>query len=217
VPSLATINALAAAYVAASVFCRKKVGSEYIRRSNKPSTGCVGKRATIMKILMNPAMAAIEICMAWEEIRRLRCELAWKVLQEAIDKDGAVLSDGTAGNQIRRAVGIMDGPVTEALQLGASPEALELWRVHTMPAHITVIQLYCMMKGGSISPQSMNTDTVEWFFGDAQQMVDGSTNKLTAAGFNRANKKASTFNAAKFYLVGNNSTGANMFGRNKKF
>jgi hypothetical protein len=48
-------------------------------------------------------------------------------------------------------------------------------------------------------------------------MVDGSTNKLMAAGFNRADKKASTFNAAKFVLVGNNSTGGNMFGRNKRF
>jgi hypothetical protein len=26
---------------------------------------------------------------------------------------------------------LMDGPVTEALQLGAAQEALELWRVHT--------------------------------------------------------------------------------------
>ena len=63
----------------------------------------------------------------------------------------------------------------------------------------------------------MNTDTVECFFGDARQMVGGSTNKLTAAGFDRADKKASAFNAAKFSLVGNNSARANMFGRNKKF
>jgi hypothetical protein len=84
-------------------------------------------------------------------------------------------------------------------------------------AHITVIQIYCVKKGESISPRTMNTDTVECFFGDARQMVGGSTNKLTAAGFDRADKKASTFNAAKFSLVGNNSTGANMFGRNKKF
>ena len=84
-------------------------------------------------------------------------------------------------------------------------------------AHITVNQIYCVMNGKSISPRTMNTDTVECFFGDARQMVGGSTNKLTAAGFNRADKKASTFNAAKFSLVGNNSTGANMFGRNKKF
>jgi hypothetical protein len=53
------------------------------------------------------------------------------VLQEAIEKDGAVLSDGASGDQIRRAVGIMDCPVTEALQSGAAPEVLELWRVHT--------------------------------------------------------------------------------------
>ncbi len=53
------------------------------------------------------------------------------VLQKAIEKDGAVLLDGAAGDQIRRAMGIMDGPVTEALQLGVAPEALELWRVHT--------------------------------------------------------------------------------------
>jgi hypothetical protein len=48
-------------------------------------------------------------------------------------------------------------------------------------------------------------------------MVGGSTNKLTAAGFNRVDKKASTFNATKFSLVGNDSTGGNTFGRNKKF
>jgi len=54
-------------------------------------------------------------------------------------------------------------------------------------------------------------------FGDARQMVGGSTNKVTTAGFDRADKKASTLNAAKFSLVGNNSAGFNMFGRIKKF
>jgi hypothetical protein len=48
-------------------------------------------------------------------------------------------------------------------------------------------------------------------------MVGGSTNKLTVAGFDSASKKASTFNAANFSLVGNNSTGDNIFGRNKIF
>jgi hypothetical protein len=40
-------------------FCdsQKKRGSEKIRQSIKPSTGCVGKRATIQNISMNPAMA----------------------------------------------------------------------------------------------------------------------------------------------------------------
>ena len=41
------------------------------------------------------------------------------------------MSDGAAGDQIRRAMGIMDGPVTKALQSGVAPQALELWRVHT--------------------------------------------------------------------------------------
>jgi hypothetical protein len=83
--------------------------------------------------------------------------------------------------------------------------------------HVAVMHIYCVIKGESISPRTMNTDTVEWFFGDARQMVGGSTNKLTAAGFDRADKKASTFNAARFSLVGNNSTGDNIFGRNKRF
>ena len=43
------------------------------------------------------------------------------------------------------------------------------------------------------------------------------TNKLTAAEFDHADKKASKFNVAKFYLVGNNSTGDNKFGRNERF
>ncbi len=110
---------------------QKKWGSEKIRLSIKPSTGCVEKRATIQKISMNPAMAAMEICKICKENRQLRCELAQTVLQEAIEEDGAVLLDGTSGDRIRRAVGIMNGPVTDALQPGAAPEALELWCVHT--------------------------------------------------------------------------------------
>jgi hypothetical protein len=92
---------------------------------------CAGNQASITKNLSNPVLAATEIRMAREEIRRLHRELAWTVLQEAIEKDGAVLPDGAAGDQIRRAMGIMDGSITKALQLGAAPEALELWRVHT--------------------------------------------------------------------------------------
>ena len=83
--------------------------------------------------------------------------------------------------------------------------------------HVAVMHIYCVTKGEIISLRTMNTDTVEWFFGDAQQIVGGSTNKLTAAGFDRADKKASTFNAAKFSLVGNNSTGDNIFGMKKRF
>ena len=57
----------------------------------------------------------------------------------------------------------------------------------------------------------MNTDTVEWTFGDERQMIDRSHNKLTALGFNRGNKKSNAFNIAKCRLVGNNKTGENLF------
>ena len=64
--------------------------------------------------------------------------------------------------------------------------------------HVAVMYIYCVIKGESISLWTMNTDMVEWFFGDTRQMVGCSTNKLIVAGFDRADKKASTFNAAKF-------------------
>ena len=79
------------------------------------------------------------------------------------------------------------------------------------------MHIYCVIKGESISLRTMNTDMVEWFFGDARQMVGGSTNKLTMSGFDQAYKKASLVNATKFLLVGNNSTGVNIFGRNKNY
>jgi hypothetical protein len=41
--------------------------------------------------------------------------------------------------------------------------------------HVTLIHISCAMKGESISPRTMNTDTVDCFFGDARQMVGGST------------------------------------------
>jgi len=103
-------------------FCdlQKKWGSEKIRQSIKPSTGCVGK------LSMNPVMAAMKFSKICEENRWLCRELARTVLQEAIEKDGAVLLDGESGDQIRQAVGIMDGSITEALQSGAALEVLEL-------------------------------------------------------------------------------------------
>jgi hypothetical protein len=45
-------------------------------------------------------------------------------------------------------------------------------------AHVAIIQLYCIEKGVSINPRVINTDVVEWFFGDARSMVGGATNKL---------------------------------------
>jgi hypothetical protein len=63
----------------------------------------------------------------------------------------------------------------------------------------------------------MNTNTVEWHFGNARQMVGRSTNKLTAAGFDNADKKATTFNAANMAIVGYNSLGVNIFDSKKRY
>ena len=47
----------------------------------------------ITNILSNPVFVAMEIRMAREEIRRLRCELARVVLFfDAMEKDGAIFS-----------------------------------------------------------------------------------------------------------------------------
>jgi hypothetical protein len=67
--------------------------------------------------------------------------------------------------------------------------------------HVMAIHIYCVEQGENVRPQTMNTDTIEWFFGDARQMVGGSMNKMTARTFNWADKQASTFNAANFALV----------------
>ena len=69
--------------------------------------------------------------MIQDESRHLRCQLVLVVLLEAIEKDGAVLPNGAVGDQIRKVVGIMDGPICKALELGAAPVKLELWWVHT--------------------------------------------------------------------------------------
>ena len=84
-------------------------------------------------------------------------------------------------------------------------------------AHVCAIQIYCVEGGQSINPRSMNTDVVEWFFGDGRQMVGGSTNKMTARQWNHAGFKAAAFNAGKHNLVGNNKTGQDIFGRQKRF
>ena len=69
----------------------------------------------------------------------------------------------------------------------------------------------------SVNPRSMNTDTVEWTFGDERQMVGGSHNKLTALGFDRGDKKSNAFNAAKCRLVGNNKDGEIFFQRKNRY
>jgi hypothetical protein len=56
-------------------------------------------------------------------------------LSAEIDENGAHLPDGVVGDEIRRAVGIMEGSIVTALQDGGAPEALELWQLHSN--HIT--------------------------------------------------------------------------------
>jgi hypothetical protein len=90
------------------------------------------KSATIQKITNNPILAAMEIQLLCEEIRSLHCQFAQKVLLDELGKHGTDLSDGaTPGNQIRRAIGLMDRPITEALEKGSAPEVLELWHLHS--------------------------------------------------------------------------------------
>ena len=84
-------------------------------------------------------------------------------------------------------------------------------------AHAGAIQIYCVQKGEQINPKSMNTDTVEWNFGDIRIMQGGRTNKLNASAMKRGAKKANAFNAAKCHLTGNNKNGDNHFGRAKRF
>jgi hypothetical protein len=81
--------------------------------------------------------------------------------------------------------------------------------------HVTAIKIFCVRNGKKINPQTMNVDTVEWHCGNARQMVGGSTNKLTAASFDNANKKASTFNMVNMAIAGNNSSGLNIFASKK--
>jgi len=60
----------------------------------------------------------------------------------------------------------------------------------------------------SLSYLFINTDVVEWFFGDARSMVGGATNKLRAKAANAADRKASAFNRGRHGVVGNNKSGA---------
>jgi hypothetical protein len=73
----------------------------------------------------------MEIQLLRKEIRSLHCQIAQTVLSDELAKHGTDLPDGITGNQIRSAIGLMDSPITEALEKGSAPEALELWRLHS--------------------------------------------------------------------------------------
>ena len=53
----------------------------------------------------------------------------------------------------------------------------------------------------------INTDGVEWFFGDARSMVGDVKNKLQAKAANAADRKSGAFNSGRHGLVGNNKSG----------
>ena len=59
-----------------------------------------------------------------------------------------------------------------------------------------------------INPRVINTDVVEWFFGDARAMASGSTNKLQAKAADVTDRKAGAFNRGRHGVVGNNKSGA---------
>jgi hypothetical protein len=83
-------------------------------------------------------------------------------------------------------------------------------------AHVSAIQIYCVVKKERINPRSLNTDVIEWFFGDGRQMVGGSQRKMTANQWDHAGFKATAFDAGRHNLVGNNKTGENMFNRDSR-
>ena len=71
-------------------------------------------------------------------------------------------------------------------------------------AYVAIIQLYYVEKSESINLQVINTDIVEWFFGDTRNMVCGATNKLQVKTVNTTNRKAGAFNRGRHEVVGNN-------------
>ena len=83
-------------------------------------------------------------------------------------------------------------------------------------AHVGMIQIYCIEKKQSLNPRVVNTDVVEWFFGDARSMVGGATNRLGVRGFDAADRKSSAFNRGRHGVVGNNKSGKDaIFQRNR--
>jgi hypothetical protein len=101
----------------------------------------------------------------------------------------------------------------ERVEIGKATEyklfADETWRCiqSLILAHVCIIQLYCIEKKETIKPRVINTDVVEWFFGDARSMVGGSTNKLRAKAADAADRKAGAFNRGKHGVLGNNKSG----------
>ena len=98
------------------------------------------------------------------------------------------------------------------MDIGAATEyiflAAETWfciREILLP-QVGAIQIYCIEKGEKINPRNMNTDVVEWLFGDGRQMVGGNANKITLRQWGHASFKAGAFSAGQHGVVDNNRT-----------
>jgi hypothetical protein len=154
--------------------CASKINvANKVRESFESIDKCAwkqGKQATVTNISRNPVLAATEICMAREEII---CEQWNKVVDICNGRHGPHSPDNPVMQQTR---------LLDTLVWFSRWKELHDERVRVKPteynffanktwfcinslllAHITVIQLYSVMKGESISPGSMNTDTVECF------------------------------------------------------
>ena len=83
-------------------------------------------------------------------------------------------------------------------------------------AHVGAISIYCVLKRVSINPKKMNTDAVEWFFGDVRQFIPGSTNKVGAKGMGHGASKASACTNGRHLVHGNNKKAADALCRPKK-
>ena len=73
--------------------------------------------------------------------------------------------------------------------------------------HVGAIQTYCVEKNKGINPRCMNTDDVEWVFGEARQSIDGGTNSMTARGMHTAGTKSAAYQNGQHKLVENNKLG----------
>ena len=60
-------------------------------------------------------------------------------------------------------------------------------------AHSCIIQLYCINNNTTVNLYVINTDVVEWFFGNTRSMVRESTNKLRAKAAAAADRKVGAF------------------------
>eukprot|EP00984_Skeletonema_dohrnii_P013632 scaffold5653_cov95-Skeletonema_dohrnii-CCMP3373.AAC.7 len=83
--------------------------------------------------------------------------------------------------------------------------------------HVFIIQYYCIERGFTIDPRTLNTDPVEQHFGNGRQFVGGSTHGLTARGWNHADQKAGLARMRGYGAVGNCQGSGEHFTKMEKF